>query len=107
MSSDIGRKRNNNLIGYGEGGILVFLFGFFAGTFWFKHFQWFILIGAGMTFLGIYLFFKKTDLRAEFALDGDDFLNYFWNTLALKILTTIFALWMIVMVVILLTTGQI
>lgn len=104
MPSDTDRKRNNNLIGYG---ILVFLFGFFAGTFWFKHFQWLILIGAGMTFSGIYFFFKKTNLWTEFAFDGDDFLNYFWNTLALKIWTTIFALWMIVMVVILLTKGHI
>ena len=61
-----------------------------------------------MTFTGIFFFFKKTDLWAEFAFDdGDDFFTYFWDTLALKIWTTIFALWMIVMVVILLSTGHI
>jgi hypothetical protein len=99
------RKRINYLIGYG---ILVFLLGFFAGTFWLNHFQWLILIGAGMTFTGIFFFFKKTDLWAEFAFnDGDDFLTYFWDTLALKIWTAIFALWMIVMVFNLLSTGQI
>lgn len=104
MASATNRKRNNNLIGYG---ILVFLFGFFGGTFWFKHLQWLILVGASMTFSGIYFFFKRTDLWAEFAFNGDDFLTYFWNVLALKIWTLIFALWMIVMVLTLLTTGQI
>lgn len=99
------KRSSNRLIGYG---ILVFLSGFFAGTYWIKHFQWLILVGACMTFVGIYLFLKKTNLWAEFAFNDDDgFLTYFWNVLALKAWTAIFVLWMMVMVFQLLTNGHI
>ena len=99
------RRTINRLIGYG---ILIFLFAFFMGTYGWKYLQWLILVGAGLTFLGIYFFFKTTDLSIEFAFKaGDDFLTYFWKVLALKIWTFILSLWMMVMIFELLTKGHI
>lgn len=89
-------------------GILVFLFGFFGSTYWVENLQWLILIGSSMTLLGIYFFFKETDLFLEFSRNkNDDVLTYFWSKLALKIWTLIFAVWMVVMVLELLKSGHI
>lgn len=99
------RRRITQLVFYG---ILVFLVGFFFGKYWLEYFQWLIPFGSLMTFLGIYLFFAKTDLKGEFQFgSSDDVLTYFWNVLFLKFQTFIFAIWMIIMMVELLSKGSI
>ena len=100
-------KKNviNRLIGYG---ILIFLLGFIIGFFWVKYFQFLIPIGTLMTFVGVFYFFKETDLKVEFTKNkNDDILTYFWNVIVLKLWTLIFILWMTTLNLTLLLTGLI
>jgi hypothetical protein len=93
------------LIGYG---ILVFVVGFFAGQLLTAYLQWLIPMGTAMTFIGVFFFFKTTNLTVEFSKKkDDDILTYFWNVIVLKIWTLVFMLWMIPMNIILLTQGRI
>jgi hypothetical protein len=98
-------KKNiiNRLIGYG---ILIFLIGFIIGFFWVKYFQLLIPIGSLMTFIGVFYFFKETDLKIEFTKNkNDDILTYFWNVIVLKLWTLIFIIWMITLNLTLLFVG--
>lgn len=95
----------NRLIGYG---ILVFVVGFFAGQLLTAYLQWLIPMGTAMTFIGVFFFFKTTNLTVEFSKNpGDDILTYFWNVIVLKLWVLIFILWMIPMNIILLARGGI
>ena len=95
----------NKLIGFG---ILIFLIGFILGSFWIEYFQWLIPVGTIMTFLGVFYFFKRTDLVGEFTKNKHgDILTYFWNVLVLKIWTFIFIVWMIFTNLILFSHGKI
>lgn len=96
-------KSINRLTGYG---ILLFLLGFLIGSNWIKYLQLLMPIGSLLTFLGIFLFFKKTNLREQFKREPkEDILTYFWNVIALKLWTFIFALWMILMNKVLISDG--
>ena len=96
-------KTINRFIGYG---ILIFLIGFFLGLYWIKYLQIAILIGSGLTFVGIFFFFNSLKLTDQFRKDpSDDFLTYFWNVIVLRFWTFIIAIWMILMSVILITHG--
>jgi hypothetical protein len=87
------KGRVNRLIGIG---ILIFVLGFFAGQFINAFLLWLIPIGSIMTFIGVFLYFKTTNLRDEFSFkQNDDLLTYFWNVIILKLWTFIFMLWMI------------
>lgn len=99
------RKSITKLIGFG---ILLFVIGFFLGLFWIRYLQWLIPVGSVMTFAGVFLFFKVTNVIEEFAKDkSEDVLTYFWNTIVLKLWTLIFMLWMIPTNIILLVNGAI
>jgi hypothetical protein len=68
-------KKINRLIGYG---ILVFSVGFFVGLHWIKYLQFLMPIGSLMTFVGVFYFFKVTDLSKQFRKDpGEDVLTFF------------------------------
>jgi hypothetical protein len=85
----------NKIIGYG---ILTFSIGFFLGSLWIEYLRFLIPVGSLTTFLGVFYFFKYADLDEQFRKDpNDDVLTYFWDTIALKVWTLIFVLWMIVM----------
>jgi len=89
------RKRINQLIGYG---ILVFVGGFVLGLAVNKYFQLLIPIGTISTYLGIIIFFRTTNLKAEFEFSKDeDFLTYFWNKIVLKFWTFVFSIWMLIL----------
>lgn len=95
----------NKLIGYG---ILVFSLGFFLGLHWIKLLQLLMPLGSLMTFVGIFYFFKETNLGAEFTMHPkDDILTFFWNVIVLKLWTFVFVIWMIVMDITLITNGLI
>jgi hypothetical protein len=85
----------NSLIGYG---ILVFVAGMVAGKYWTGYLLWLIPAGTVMTYIGVFFFFKATNLIDEFRKDkNDDVLTYFWNVLVLKFWTFVFMVWMIPM----------
>ncbi|HEY0656048.1 MAG TPA: hypothetical protein VGD65_23095 [Chryseosolibacter sp.] len=93
----------NKLIGYG---ILIFALGFFLGIFLMKYLQMLMPVGSLITFIGVFYFFRKTDLNEQFRKDPtDDFLTYFWDVIVLKLWTAIFVIWMLVMDLVLLTKG--
>jgi hypothetical protein len=96
-------KTINALVGYG---ILVFVLGFFIGVYWFTWAQLLMPAGTLLTFTGVFLFFKHTNLATEFAITGSvDLLTYFWNVIALKWWTLVFVVWMMIMNFKLITTG--
>jgi hypothetical protein len=98
-------KTINKLIGYG---ILVFSIGFFLGLNWLKYLQLLMPIGSLMTFVGVFYFFKDTNLNDQFKkADNEDVLTYFWNVIVLKFWTFVFVLWMISMDLILIFKGMI
>ena len=85
----------NRTIGYG---ILVFLIGFFLGIHLLKYLQLLMSVGFLMTAIGIFYFFKETNLKEQFQKDHDeDFLTYFWNVIFFKLQTFMLFVWMIVM----------
>ncbi len=87
------KRRVNRLIAIG---ILIFVLGFFTGQFINALLLWLIPIGSTMTFIGVFLYFKTTNLSDEFNFkQNDDVLTYFWNVIVLKLWTLIFMLWMI------------
>lgn len=93
----------NRLIGYG---ILIFLIGFLVGVNLIKHVQLLIPFGSLMTFFGVFYFLRQTNLQEEFRMDPkDDALTYFWNVIVLKLWTCMFLIWMIVMNLMLITSG--
>lgn len=95
----------NRFIGYG---ILVFSIGFFVGLNWLKYLQLLMPIGSLMTFLGVFCFFKDTNLSEQFRkAPHEDVLTYFWNVIVLKLWTFIFVLWMITMDLIMIFNGLI
>jgi mannose/fructose/N-acetylgalactosamine-specific phosphotransferase system component IIC len=99
------KRKINRLIGYG---ILVFIFGFFAGQFLFTYLQFLIPIGTLVTFTGVFFYFKTTNLINEFTkYRNEDILTYFWNVIVLKLWTFIFVLWMITVNIILLSQSVI
>jgi hypothetical protein len=98
-------KTINKVIGYG---ILVFSIGFFSGLNWIKYLQLLMPIGSLMTFVGVFYFFKDTNLNDQFRkADNEDVLTYFWNVIVLKFWTFVFVLWMISMDLILIFNGLI
>lgn len=96
-------KLINKLTGYG---ILLFSVGFFLGIHWIKYLQLLMPVGSLFTFAGVFFFFKDTDLTEQFRKDpNDDALTYFWDVIVLKLWTSIFVLWMLVMNIVLITDG--
>lgn len=105
LRGDVYMKKQtvNKLIGYG---ILIFSLGFFLGLHWIKFLQLLMPLGSLMTFVGVFFFFKETNLNIEFTKHPkDDILTYFWNVIVLKFWTFVFIVWMISMNLILLTRG--
>jgi hypothetical protein len=97
------KKNINRLIGFG---ILTFVFGYALGFYLTRYFQLLIPIGTSLTFIGVYYFFKHTNLIEEFSKKPhEDMLTYFWNAIVLKLWTSIFILWMIGMNIFLLAKG--
>lgn len=95
----------NKLIGFG---ILIFSIGFFLGLHWIKLLQLLMPLGSFMTFVGVFYFFKETNLTAEFTKDPkDDILTFFWNVIVLKFWTFVFVFWMIAMNITLVINGLI
>jgi hypothetical protein len=93
------------MIGYG---ILIFVIGFCSGQIVHTYLLAFIPIGSLITFTGAFFFLRMTDLNEEFTMNkNEDLLTYFWNVIALKLWTSIFMLWMLIMNIILFTDGKI
>jgi hypothetical protein len=98
-------KTINRFIGYG---ILVFSIGFILGLNWLKYLQLLMPIASLVTFIGVFYFFKDTNLNEQFRKpDNEDVLTYFWNVIVLKFWTVIFVLWMISMDLTMIFTGLI
>jgi hypothetical protein len=98
-------KTINRFIGYG---ILVFSIGFFLGLNWLKYLQLLMPIASLVTFIGVFYFFKDTNLNEQFRKpDNEDVLTYFWNVIVPKFWTVIFVLWMISMDLTMIFTGLI
>jgi hypothetical protein len=86
-------KTINRLIGYG---ILIFVLGNCMWALCLGRFAWFMHLGSILTFIGVFYFFKDTDLQEQFRKDPkEDVLTYFWNVIVLKLWTGIFVLIMI------------
>jgi hypothetical protein len=87
-------------------GIIVFLTGFIIGIHWIKYFQILMSVGFLITSIGIFYFFKDTNLTEQFRKDRrEDILTYFWNVLFFNVETFIFVVWMITMNLILIFDG--
>jgi hypothetical protein len=88
-------KTINRLIGYG---ILVFSIGFSLGLTWLKYMQLLMPFGSLMTLVGVFYFFRDTNLNEQFRkAKSEDVMTYFWNVIVLKLWTFVFVLWMISM----------